>query len=175
MKFFAPLFFLLLSGLVNAASMTVNVTLPTTNTDGSALAPSAITRLEIDYSTSSTFASNVQTIVILPPAITSPVTNRAITGIAPGTWYARARAANADGLSANSAVASRVVAPAVPMPPVITSITSVAMVLRPSWFGLIRLTEVKGVKLPLGEMCSPLPGLPGFGVVGEYIRRCAVS
>ena len=171
MKFLIP-FLLLLSGLANAGQVVATWTNPTSNTDGTALAPAQIQRTEIQYSTSSTFATPAT------PAIATAngsITTLTILDLAPGQWYFRARTTSTSGrTSVWSNSIGRVVPapPSVPNPPILTTISATAMIFKPTRWGFVRLAEVKGVKLPLGEMCSPLPGLKGFGVVGDYIGRC---
>jgi len=166
MKYLA-LCLLLLSGLAHAATVTVTWTNPTSNVDGTTLAPSAILRTEVQYSTSSTFTSPTVA------TATGSIATLVINDVAPGQWYFRARTVSAVGASVWSNSIGRVVQapPSPPNPPVLTTVSSVAMRFETRW-GFIRLAQVKDVKLAIGEYCSPLPGLPGYGVVGEYIGRC---
>jgi hypothetical protein len=107
---------LLFSGLAQAATVTVSWTNPTTNTDGSALPASAITRTTIVYGTTSAMTSN--------KVVTGSATSTTLD-LAPGTWYVAAKS-TANGNDSNlSAVVTYVVAQPTPNPPTGLSVVAV--------------------------------------------------
>jgi hypothetical protein len=129
-----------------AGTATPNWTAPSTKADGTPLAPAAIIRFEIEYSTSSTFAPLMGTVTA--PGTATSVT---INNLSTGTYYFRAFAVSAAGRSGPSNVASKLVPDSPPSPPVLTTIETVAYELRDSWFGK-RMVAVGSVGL--GETCG---------------------
>lgn len=158
---------LLLSSLAHAGTATVTWTNPTTKEDGTALAASAILRTEVEYSTSSTFASGVSTANAAGAA-----TSLVIPSIGPGTYYFRAFTVSAAGRSGASNVASKVVPDSPPSPPTLTTVTATAYRFEIGAEGYVRLVHVPGVWLPKGQPCTPIPGLATYGIAGDYVRRC---
>ncbi len=107
---------LLFTGLAQAATVTITWTHPTTNTDGSALPASAITRTTIVYGTTSAMSSSK----IVTGAATSTTLD-----LAPGTWYVAAKT-TANGNDSNlTATVTHVVAQPTPNPPTGLSVVAV--------------------------------------------------
>lgn len=120
---------LLLPLSVFAGTATPNWTAPTTKADGSPLAPSAIIRFEVEYSTSATFSPLVGT-------ATAPGTARSVVIDVPaGVYFFRAFAISSAGRSGPSNVATKLVPDSVPSPPTLTTVEAVAYELRDNWFG----------------------------------------
>jgi hypothetical protein len=158
-----------------AATATVSWTNPTQRVDNSPLAPTDIGKSYVEWGTcgaGGAFGSFVGS-KESPGAATSLVT----PDLPVGTYCFRVFTVTTTGLSSGpSAVVSKVVTPpeSPPKPPAITTIAQTAWVLKPSWWGLVRLAQVDGVTLQLGAPCSAMiPGMPGYGISGNYIAKCA--
>lgn len=136
----------LYSRRAEAGTATPNWTAPSTKQDGTPLAASAITRFEVEYSTSSTFAPLMGT-VTAPGTATSVV----IPNLPTGTYYFRAFAVSVAGRSLASNVATKLIPDSVPNPPVLTTIEAVAYELRDTWRGK-RMVAVGRVLI--GETCG---------------------
>jgi hypothetical protein len=102
----------LIAGLANAATVTVTWTNPTTNTDGSALAASSITRTTLWWGTSVTALTNSK---IVAGSATS-----ATIDLVPGTWTIGAKTTANGNESDLSVVIQKVVPQPTPNPPVLT-------------------------------------------------------
>ncbi len=162
-------FFLLSSAIAGEA--TVSWTNPTTRTDGTALPSSQIgsTRVEWGTCSGSAFGSALGN-----QSATGTATSTIINNLAPGTYCFRAATVDAAGLQSGwSNIASKVVPVAPPSPPVIVTVATTAYVFKVTQRGLLKL--VKSGTVPLGVACTPLPGLPTFGLVGDKIGICGVG
>lgn len=107
----------LLAGLAQAATVTISWVHPTTNTDGSTLPVSAITKTTIVYGTTSAMTNS--------KVVTGTATSTTLD-LAPGTWYVAAKTTAYTNDSNLSAVVTHVVAQPIPNPPVITVTAVVA-------------------------------------------------
>lgn len=167
----ASISMLLLMDIVQAGTATVSWNNPTTKTDGTALPASQILRTEVEYSTSSTFATIAGT-----ATATGAAESVVITALPPSTFYFRAFTVAGGGRSAASNVVSKVVPDSPPSPPTLITVNTTAYVIQPGWFGMLRMVKVSGVSLPLGMSCdSTLPGVTGYGIAGGYIAQCRSS
>jgi hypothetical protein len=102
----------LLAGVAQAAIRTVTWTHPTTNTDGSSLPASAITRTTVVWGPSATNMSSSK--IVTGTATTTTL------DLAPGTWFVAAKT-TANGNDSNLSDAVQVViAQPTPNPPVVT-------------------------------------------------------
>lgn len=131
-----------------AADVSVSWTQPVTNTDGSAIPASgagAIASNRVEWGSCSGAAFGVKA---GEKTVTPAATSTTVTGLAPGTHCFRAYATNTYGAeSAASNVASKVISPPTPNPPVITVATVV-----------YELTNKGGIgkyvgSVPLGTSC----------------------
>ena len=136
----------LLMNRAEAATATANWQAPSTKQDGTPLAPSALTRFEIEYSVSTTFSPLLGT-ATAPGTATSVTVNNLPTG----TYYFRVFAFSAGGKSLASNVATKIVPDSPPAAPVLLTIEVTAWELRDSWFGK-RMVAVGSVGL--GETCG---------------------
>ena len=122
--FVAAIAGLCLAGLARAATVTVNWTPPTTNTDGSAIAGTgagSLTNYRIEYGTCNGTAFGVKAGEITRAAPASTAT----LNLQPGTSCVRVFAANTYGSeSVASNVATKVVDPPTPNPPQLTTIAA---------------------------------------------------
>jgi hypothetical protein len=136
-RFIGALALLILSlcvvGIAQAATVTVNWTPPTTNTDGSAIPATGVGSLTIyrvEYGTcnGAAFGTKVGEVTRAAPATGTTL------NLQPGTTCVRAFVSNTyDSESAASNVASKVVAPPVPNPPTNLTVTDpVAYEVRPN-------------------------------------------
>ena len=138
----------LLPFFASAADVGVSWTQPTSNTDGSTIPASgsgsiASNRIEWGTCSGSAFGTKAGEKVVSPAA-----TNTTVVGLTPGTHCFRAYATNTYGTeSAASNVASKVIAPPTPNPPVVTTATIVRL-----WTGKGPQTVVGQIKL--GVVCG---------------------
>ena len=161
----------LLAGSAFAGQAVVTWTNPTTRTDGSALTAAQIGGTRVEWGTCSgsafgTAQGNQST--------TGAATSTIISDLSPGTYCFRAASIDVAGLQSGwSNIASKVVPVAPPNPPVIVTVATTAYVFKVTQRGLLKL--VKSGTVPLGVACTPLPGLPTFGLVGDKIGICGVG
>jgi hypothetical protein len=139
----------LLAGVAQAAIRTVTWTHPTTNTDGSSLPASAITRTTVVWGPSATNMSNSK--IVTGTATTTTL------DLAPGTWFVAAKT-TANGNDSNlSASVQVVIAQPTPNPPVVTVQPVVAgLNMSPAYKILTdgsRSSVVAGF-VPVGTACS---------------------
>jgi hypothetical protein len=159
----------LLAGSAFAGQAVVTWTNPTTRTDGSALTSAQIGSTEVEYGTCSGTAFGT---VTGTSATTGAGTSLTISNLAPGTYCFRARTHDtANNVSDWSSIASKVVPVAPPNPPVIVTVATTAYEFRMYSGGSLRLVRATGV-LPLGVECAPIPGLTGYGIVGDRVGKC---
>lgn len=151
-----------------AGTATVTWTNPTARTDGTALPASQIgsTRVEWGTCSGSAFGTTQGN-----QSATGAVTSTIISDLIPGTYCFRAATVDAAGVQSGwSNIASKVVPVAPPNPPVIVTVMTTAYIFKITQRGLLRL--VQSGTVPLGVACTPLPGLPTFGLVGDKIGIC---
>lgn len=148
---------------------------PTSNTDGSPLVASDLSRYTVEYS--SCASANV---ISTPVLGTFNTPNAAVCGatlpnLAPRTYCVRMTATRTDGVVSDySNTASGVVAavPSKPNPPSNVSVTvnTVAYVLRKRWFRVADLRPVPGVEIPLGLACGkPVRGHRGYNYLPNVV------
>lgn len=165
----ALLLFLLL-GSAWAADATVGWTHPTAWTDGQPLSAAQLERTDVEYGSCS--GSGFGTVAGQQSA-PAPATSTTIPGLAAGTYCFRARTITRSGAqSAWSAVASKTIPAAVPLPPVITvTISSAAYSLKSFPNGFMHLVRTGDV--PVGIPCQLLPGeLPWLGIAADQLAVC---
>lgn len=141
----------------DAADLSVAWSLPTQNTDGSAIPTTGdgaltATRVEWGSCSGSAFGTKAGEVTVALPA-----TSARLTGIEPGTWCVRAFARNGYGAeSAASNVASRTIAAPVPKPPALVTVSQVAYEVLPHPIEGTRLGRNVGTVL-LGTACGEEP------------------
>jgi hypothetical protein len=169
--------FLAFSSAAVADTSTVSWTDPTTNTDGTAIpatGPGSIALRRVEYGScnGTAFGTRSGEVVVLTPG------PAIIQNLSRATTYCyRVFVTNTYGAeSAASNVVAKTTTIPVPNPAVLTTVSTVAYVIKPGAFGVLRLAKVKGVVLSVGTPCdAALPGLPGLGVQGPYIARCGAG
>lgn len=139
---------LLFAGLAQSATVTVSWTHPTTNTDGSNLPVSQITKTTVVYGTTASMTNS--------KVVTGTATSTTLD-LAPGTWYVAAKT-TANGNDSNlSATVTHVVAQPIPNPPVITVTPVVAGINMSPVYKILsdgsRGSAVAGF-VPVGTACS---------------------
>lgn len=129
-----------------AGELNVTWTNPTQNTDGTAIPASGDgsltgTRVEWGVCNGTTWGGTTGERVVPAPGTTTKITN-----LAPGTWCVRGYARNTYGLeSAPSGVASKVIVPPTPNPPVLTvEVGAIAYELKIIGNGEVRLGRSVG-------------------------------
>lgn len=144
-----------------AASVTINWTLPSTNTDGSALSSTAITGTRVEWGTCS--SAGVFGTKAGESTTTGAATSTVLT-LGAGTWCFRAFTRSAAGESAASNVASRTIVAPVPSPPTLTTIAVAAYDVK--WNGVLYAAWKQVGTLPLGSPCgTEVKTSSGFGTV----------
>ena len=136
---------------VQADTINVSWTNPTTNTDGSAIPASgagSLTGTRVQYGSCSGTAFGT---MAAEQVAAAPATTASFTGVGPGTYCVRAFARNTYSKeSVSSVVVPKVILEPVPGPPTITTVATTAYEIRVSKSGLRLL--VAGT-IELGEPC----------------------
>jgi hypothetical protein len=143
---------LFVASVAQAAVRTVSWTHPTTNTDGSALPLSQITRTVVVWGTSSSAMTNSK-------IVTGTATSTTID-LAPGTWYVGAKTTANGTDSAVSNVVQVVIPQPTPNPPVVTVQAVVAGInMSPAYKILADGTRSQVVAgfVPVGTACGDGP------------------
>lgn len=140
---------LLVAGVSQAAVRTFNWVHPTTNSDGSALPLSQITRTTLVWGSS-------QTAMTSSKIVTGTATTTTLD-LAPGTWYIAAKTTANGNDSPNSNVVTVVIPQPVPNPPTLSVVAVVAgLNMSPAYKILTdgsRSSVVAGF-VPIGTECS---------------------
>lgn len=146
------LFLAIVAGTAQAADVSVTWTHPTSFEDGTPLTLAQIASTKVEYGSCSSGAFGVKAGERVVPA---PSTTITVTGFTPGLHCFRAAttatAAAGGGVSVFSNVATRTLDWPNPNPPTITSVATVARLLKPNG----ELGKVAGF-LPLGSACGEL-------------------
>lgn len=163
----------LLSGnaLAQAAPMPVTWNNPTTRTDGSALTAIGSTKVEWGTCSGTAFGTLIGT-----QSATGSATTLTTPTVPPATYCVRAYTIDTSGVSSvASVVTQKVISPAPPNPPTLVSVTAIAYNMRMDSRGYLFMARVPGVSIPLGSICTAIPGLSPYGIAGNYITLCKVS
>lgn len=167
--FVAAIGILLISaGVSEAAVRTVSWTHPTTNTDGSALPLTQITRTIVVWGSSAATMTNSK-------IVTGTATSTTID-LAPGTWYVGARSTANNNDSVMSNVVQVVIPQPTPNPPVVTVQAVVAGInMSPAYKILSDGTRSQVVAgfVPVGIACDDGPTL--FSYRNKPYRKIAAN
>lgn len=140
---------LLVVGVSEAATKTCSVTLPTTNTDGSALPASQITRSTCYWGASASAMTNSK---VIAGAGTSTTID-----LAPGTWFMGAKTTANGNESAMSNIVQVVIPQPTPNPPVLT-VTEVVAGINMSPAYRVTASGERGTTVigfvPVGTACT---------------------